>query len=264
MRIGFLGGDARMRIPAAKLLGRGHSVCSLAPIGVGVSAESAKELCAFSDILVFPTPASRDARTVAGTSLTVEMLPIEQRHADFGGYFPKNWRFPASKVFDCAFDESFLLRNAALTADGGIAAALSATERAFYGCRIAVIGYGRIAKMLLRRLSGFGVPVTVYARRREALADAALSGFSALPLEGDTLFSENIIFNTVPESVFGGVRVKAFAHVFDLGGGMPSRLLGQGEDSYPVTSMRGVPGVFAPTAAGEIIFDALSSFLSTL
>ena len=264
MRIGFLGGDARMRIPMEALGQRGYSIASLAPLGIGVATLDTAALCAFADVLVFPVPASKDGATLSGTGIPFSHLPVGAHHAVFGGFFPKDWQLKAHRVFDCALDEPFVLKNAALTADGGICAALSATERGFYGCSAAVIGHGRIARMLIRRLLGFGVPITVYARRPEALADAALLGCRAVPLQLDTVISEDILFNTVPAPVFDGVRAAHPVAVFDLGGGLPNALLSPSGDSIPVTSMRGVPGVFAPRAAGEIILDALLSFLNSL
>jgi hypothetical protein len=45
---------------------------------------------------------------------------------------------------------------------------------------------------------------------------------------------------------------------------MPSVLSRGDGGTLPVTAARGVPGVFAPTAAGEIIYESLALFLKTV
>lgn len=253
-----------MRVCAEGAIGKGYTVASLSPFGVGISVPSIEALCSFCDVLVLPVPATRDGEHILGTDVSLSSLPLSPRHAVFGGFFPKERLAPAHAVFDCAEKEDFLLKNAALTAEGAIASALQATGRSFYGCSIAVIGYGRIARFLLRRLSGFTKSLTVYARRPEALADAALCSYATSRLCEDSVIREEIIFNTVPEKVFARVSLSHPLYVCDLGGGMPAALATEGGDSFGVTAARGVPGVFAPTAAGEVILESLCSFLLTL
>ena len=261
MRIGFLGGDARMRVCAEGALRVHHSVASLAPFGVGISVPDTRALCSFCDVLVLPSPASRDGCLIAGTDIAFSSLPLDKRHAVFGGFIPNKWREKHPALYDCAEEESFLLKNAALTAEGGIATAMTASGRSFYGLSVGVIGYGRIAQILCTRLLGFGVRISVYARRAEALAHARLHGFDATPLQSDTVFSESILFNTVPEPVFAQTRVCGTLFAYDLGGGMESALSSLDGGTLSVVSMRGVPGVFAPTAAGEIILESLLAFI---
>lgn len=264
MRIGFLGGDARMRACAEGALQKGHSVASLSSFGEGVCVPSIQELCAFCELLVLPSPASRDGTLIAGTDIPFSRLPLSSHHAVFGGFMPKSWKTKGGYLYDCAESESFLLQNAALTADGAIATALSASGRAFFGTSIAVLGYGRIAKLLCARLRGFGVPVTVYARRAEARSEARLYGLHAKPLSSHTVFSEEMIFNTVPEPVFEGTSAPSARCAYDLGGGLPAVLPSPNGEGVRVVSMRGVPGVFAPTAAGEIILEELLRYIDHL
>ena len=250
-----------MRVCAEGALRAHHAVASLSPFGVGVSVPSVDALCDFCDVLALPSPASRDGYTIAGTDIPFSSLPLSRGHAVFGGFIPKKWRETHAELYDCAEDESFLLKNAALTAEGGIATALTASGRSLYGLSVGIIGYGRIAQLLCERLSGFGVPICVYARRKEALTLARLGGFAAMPLRRDTVFKESVLFNTVPEPVFGETRTRGTLFAYDLGGGLPSALEDESGTTLPVTAMRGVPGVFAPRAAGEIILESLLGFL---
>lgn len=246
-----------MRVCAEGALREGHTVASLSSFGVGTLLPSVSELCSFCELLVLPSPASRDGALISGTDVPFLRLPLCHLHTVFGGFIPKDWQKEGIPLYDCAESESFLLKNAALTADGAIATALSASGRAFYGLSVAILGYGRIAKLLAVRLCGFGVPVTVYARRAEARAEARLYGFCAKPLSADTVFSESVLFNTVPEPIFEKASTRGTLYAYDLGGGMPASLPSSLGEEVKVVSMRGVPGVFAPTAAGEIILEEL-------
>jgi len=247
-----------MRVCAALAARDGHCV-----IPYESGDDCARSLIQSSQVLVLPVPASRDGVHISGTELLFSSLPLPKDLAVFGGFIPASWK-NRDGIYDCAAEEPFTWANASLTAEGGIASALSATGRGFYGMRIAVLGFGRIAKLLLCKLSGFGVPITVYARRAEAIAEASLCGHTARPLDGQTVIEEDIIFNTVPAAVFAHIRAPRAVYCCDLGGGMPAEIDKSEGEKLTVTAARGVPGVFAPTAAGEIIYRSLSAFLETI
>lgn len=252
MRIGWIGSDARLTAFAAFAEKGGHTALRL---------QNEKELGSFLqriDFLVLPTPLSRDDIHINGTDIplcAVKNCPLPM----LGGYFPTDF---SPHAIDLAEDESYLLKNAALTAEGGIAAALSATERGFYGISVGVVGFGRIAKLLCARLTGFGIPITVYARREEARAEASLLGYRTLPLEKESVFEEELLFGTVPAKIYEQTQAPRALWAFDLGGGMPAALKKAESECIPVTSCRGVPGVFAPLAAGKIIYECFLRRLS--
>lgn len=253
MRIGFLGGDARMDACAALIEADGHTVLR------SHKNETLPACLKTAELLVLPSPATRDGVTVSGTDIpffALEGCPLPM----LGGFLPNTLR---GDVYDFASDECFLLKNAALTAEGGIASALTASGCGFYGLSLGVIGSGRIARLLLHKLSAFGAPRTLYARRPEAREEARLCGIRALPLEADTLFTEDILFNTVPAPVFAHTKVSRAKYVCDLGGGMPAELEGEDGARVSVTACKGVPGVFAPEAAGRIIYESLKEYLSS-
>lgn len=253
MRIGFLGGDARMDACAALIEADGHTVLR------SYKNETLPACLETAELLVLPSPATRDGVTVSGTDIPFSALagcalPM------FGGFLPDTLR---GDVFDLASDECFLLKNAALTAEGGIASALGASGCGFYGLTLGVIGAGRIARLLLHKLSAFGAPITLYARRASAREEARLCGIRALPLAADTLFTEDILFNTVPAPVFTGTKVSRARYICDLGGGMPAALEGADGTRVPVTACKGVPGVFSPEAAGRVVYEGLRDYLAS-
>lgn len=255
MKIGFFGGDERMAYLAEKTADAGYTV-GAASLRCRVSEEEIGALCRTCAVLVFPLPASRDGERVSGTDTRFSALSLPPALRVWGGAFPPGWKKDGVPLYDCFSEEPLQQKNAALTAQGAIRAALGATGRGFYGLSAAVIGYGRIGQYLARYLAGFGVPVTVYARREEVRAAAVLCGYRAKPLLREMHLPEPLVFGTVPAPVYSAVTADADAFCIDLGGGMPPKL-----GDAAVESARGVPGRFAPKGAAEILFESLSVFL---
>ena len=254
MQLGFVGGDARLSACAARAAEEGHRTYFY------TEGSPLDELLSLVDLLVLPVPLTKDGSFISGTRLPLKSLESVSVPM-LGGFVPAPL---ASRVYDIAAEEDFTLKNAALTAEGGIAGALSATGRSFYNLSVGVIGYGRIARLLLGRLASFGAPLTVYARKSDARTDASLRGIRAVSLEEDTVFTEEVIFSTVPAPVFGRNAVSRAIYVCDLGGGMPRALPRTSGGEVEVTSYRGVPGVFAPLAAGDIIYESLRAYIGRL
>ena len=205
-----------MRVCAEGLLRARHTVLSLSPFGVGVCLSSAQALTDGAEAVVLPSPATRDGVHIAGTDIPFSSLSFRAEQRVFGGFLPSAWKKDGVPLLDLSHSESFQLKNAALTAEGAIATALSASGRGFYGLSLAIVGYGRIGRLLAARLSGFGVPITVYARRKETRTEAALAGYKTHPLGEDTVFSESVLFNTVPEHVFARARARGVVNEFFL------------------------------------------------
>ena len=262
MRIGFTGGDSRMRVLADAALADGHTVASLAPFGVGLGVTDIEALCRFSEVVVLPVPSTRDGVHLCGTTLPLSSLPLSPRHAVFGGFLPPSFR--SERLLDIAYDERTVYKNAVLTAEGAIASLLTATGCGLLGLSVGVVGFGRIARSLVYRLRGFGVPITVYARRPEALTEAESLGCRAVMLSPTLTLAEDVILGTVPAPIYGQMRVRRPVYLADLGGGMPASLPTEEGEVLPVTAARGVPGVFAPRGAGLVLWEALRAFLDTL
>lgn len=255
MKIGFIGGDDRMACLAEQTAFAGYTV-GTASLRCSLPKEEIGALCENSDVLVLPVPASPDGERIGGTDVLFSSLSLPPALRVWGGAFPAGWKKEGIPLYDCLTEEPLQQKNAALTAQGAVRAALGATGRGFYGLSAAVIGYGRIGQYLARYLSGFGVPVTVYARREEVRAQAALCGYRARPFTPAMHLPDPLVFGTVPAPVYSAVTAEKNAFCMDLGGGMPP---GLGEAK--VISARGVPGRFAPVGAAEVLFDSLSAFL---
>lgn len=79
--------------------------------------------------------------------------------------------------YDYAKDEALLLQNAELTAEAALALLLERLPGPLAGSRILLCGFGRIGKLLARKLKALGADVTVSARKVQALELARILGY---------------------------------------------------------------------------------------
>ncbi len=306
--IAVIGGDRRMLHAAHRLAESGMTV-SLTGHGKGLpsASESALSCIASSDdvvrdavrdadILLLPLPATRDGRTVncpfapeANISLARIITAMKENPNLylFGGKLPAEFQEislradTTSRVIDYYDDEAFQLRNAYLTAEGALVLAGRETDSALRARTAAVIGYGRIGKLLARLLLAMGMEVTVCARRPEVLLWAATDGCHPM-LMGDTTRAgggmfplccgHSMIFNTVPAPVFDRellLRLEPDTLLVDLA----SPPYGVREEDAREAACRnglryirapGIPGQYAPRDAGYAIADCVIDALRRL
>lgn len=146
-------------------------------------------------------------------------------------------------------DPVYIVENAALTAEGAAELVMRRLPGAVLGASILIVGYGRIGSMLADRLALLGASVTVAARRPESRAEARARGHRAvdvteLPADPDA------VINTVPAPILSG----------DFGGALCVELAsapGGWADFTPVLRAHGLPGLYAPRAAADVMADAV-------
>lgn len=160
-------------------------------------------------------------------------------------------------------DERLLCENAYLTAEGAIAAAMRAGERAIKDCECLIIGWGRIGKALTELLVGMNAAVTVASRsergRNGAIERGAQTADTA-ELES-ALSGKQIVFSTPPARVLDERRLRALdedAMVIDLS----SAPYGVDLDAARRMGVRawrepGLPGRYCPQSAAESILRAI-------
>jgi len=155
--------------------------------------------------------------------------------------------------------EDYSVLGAIATAEGTIAEAVLRSGGTIHLSDCLILGYGRCAKPLARKLMGFGARVVVAVRRWEAACAAIADGcevldFTMLPRH---MFRFSYIFNTIPamilgEELLGGVAPEAT--IIDIAaapGGVDFALaeeLGLNAALCP-----GLPGKYSPRAAGESV-----------
>ncbi len=221
-----------------------------------------------ADALLLPVPVTKDGKTVLAP-LSSKKIALEELFSVlpgdctvFGGNIPPELPNGRQAV-DFLKDENFALDNALPTAENALGLAILHYEGLLSGSRAAVIGYGRIGRVLCRRLTALGARVTVFARRDESRRQARLSGVEALSIEDlpSRLNVTDIFFNTVPFRIFGK------DHILDI---RPDALYvelasppyGMEEENRKILRAKyllasGLPGKYSPRYAGKLIADVI-------
>lgn len=263
----FCGKDPRMKWAREFFRQSGH-ICRF----YGEKGENAIPEDCSAVILSLPsfTPDGKVNRSGALSSKEL-FSPLKAGTKIFGGMFSDGIIRECLEYNLIACDygglEDFALLNALPTAEAAVEIALSRLERTLFGARALVIGYGRIGKLLSRRLLSFGADVTVFARRIEILTEAQLDGCTAINTEQGLKksISHDICFNTVPAKIIGKASVENsscehFIELASLPGGFTEEAIKILGEKYLIA--RGLPGKYFPRTAGEIIYKTVSKMLS--
>ena len=166
------------------------------------------------------------------------------------------------RIFDLLKDEAFLVYNAILTAQGAICAYLKDSETALYGARCVVTGYGRIAKLLGTLLKANAAKVIVVARKYSDLEVIRAEGMTALHISalGKALQNADVVFNTVPERIFGEEELKsipAHARIIELASPPYGLNIAQAKEmGLNARIEAGLPGRYFPTSAAGAMLHA--------
>lgn len=256
MKTIIIGGDARFEYLARLLSERGESVglygreTCLWASAVGVEA-----LAHADNILVNCPPRAEvkleDVLTMASDAAQVITCGPGHPHSD------------DDRLVDLWKDETLLLKNARMTAEGAVASAMRASPKALSGMDCMVIGWGRIGRSLTEMLVALGARVAVASRtasgRNRAVergAEAADTGDIAAVLPG-----RKLIYNTAPAMVLDATaleHVDPDAMLIDLASppyGIDLRVAW----SRGLRAWRepGLPGRYCPYTAAKAILEAI-------
>ena len=265
-----------MLFAAANFAADGACVCTL---GFDINTErygnfknekSQAQALSGADIVVLPLPYSHDGERVFAPFseeeiMLCDILPqIGEKSLILGGKLPE--KFAARAVDYCA-REDFAVLNAVPTAEGAVKLALEETKLTLCGMRTAVLGFGRVGKILAKTLASLGADVTVFARKAEARAWA--KAFYCKAKNFDVLNAEigtfDCIFNTIPHKILFAedlARAKRGAVIIELAsapGGVEATEAARMGVRF--ISAQGLPGKTAPKSAGKIIYETLKEII---
>ena len=277
MRIAVLGGDRRTVHLARLLDGDGHRVTSFALERAALPSEVGKAGCLSAcvygaDLVLLPLPAEKGGYLNA--PLSAEELPMPALIEGLwpgqiliGGRLSQRSVTAAIRgglrVADLLDRPELSLGNAALTAEGAIGRLIERSERALWGSRALVLGWGRIGKLLSLRLRALGAEVTVAARAATDRALAEALGLRALgfgELDG-ALGDADFLVNTVParvltESQLCLIRPEALLLELASPPGGFDRALAE-NIGLQVACAPGLPGETAALSAAELLQKAV-------
>ena len=188
-----------------------------------------------------------------------------------GGMLPQALREHCGQAgipcYDLLERDDFAILNAISTAEGAILEAILASSGNLHLSPVLVLGYGRCAKPLVKKLLGLNAHVTVAARRWEAACAAVADGcevldFQLLPYH---LPRFAYIFNTIPAMVLPAALLPSIspeAVVIDIAtapGGVDfeaAEALGLCAKLCP-----SLPGKYAPRSTGESVAQTVRIIL---
>lgn len=169
--------------------------------------------------------------------------------------------------------ESFQINNALLSAEGAIYYAKQRLEQSIHSSNIAILGFGRIGKLLAYLLQLQGAKITICTRKESDYAWSKLAGFEGFKIktfgnESNLKMIDNkydIIFNTIPSWVMDESFVEKLDNetlIIDVASypfGIDESLVKKYNLKYFRES--GIPGRYAPQSAGEIIAQTIIDYI---
>lgn len=162
-------------------------------------------------------------------------------------------KLKGAEIVEYNTDEGYLVRNADITAEGAVWLLMNELDRTVSGRSVTVVGSGRIAKLLVSKLSALGAHVAVACRSSNERELFKAAGCEAVPIER---VSGDIVINTVPERVIGLENLRKNAILIELasrpGGFDPAEAEKRG---MKVIAAPGLPAKYAPRSAAEAIAD---------
>lgn len=260
------GGDRRQVYLYKAMKSEGYNADAF---GLGLSDNVGIEKIGSYDVVILPVPVSVDGITL-NTPLVDDEIYLEDIlsrltgiQTVLGGMCGKlNYN-----MIDYYENEELQMLNAIPTAEGAIQTAMENTDFTINQSKCLVIGYGRIGKMLAKRLADLGAFVCVCARSEKDLALANAYGYHNLCLShlGDNICGYDIIFNTVPKTIVNSEmlgKIDKGTLIIDLASKpygidmSAARALGR-----KVIIASGLPGKLSPKTSGLILKSIITKIL---
>ena len=218
IKIGVIGGDLRQLAAAAKLAENGYETAIFGfdsydgSVGTVTRCVSVEDAIRKADIIVLPLPYSVD-KIHLNTPLSQSEIHLEdifavinENQVVIGGKFDPVAESLAVrpekklKLIDYYDREDLMILNSVPTAEGAVNIAMQELPTTLSGCKVLVIGYGRIGKILAHKLNGLHTEVYVSARKHEDFAWIEAFGHKSIGYGEIDKYLEDfdVIFNTVP------------------------------------------------------------------
>ncbi len=267
-KILILGGDNRSLFLGEYLEKQKYHVCYFA-FSQADCYDTLTDALNDADYIILPLPLTRDRitlnaplfdRTVLISDIFAAATPEK---SFFGGQLPHSFceELEARGSFYCDYFEldELAVYNAVPTAEGVVGVLVKELPITIHGMNCAVIGYGKVGKVLALTLKALGANVTIFARKETDLADAFSKSLDYR--EFKTLSTENQSFdaliNTVPTKVIGTEELNklnpecVLIEIASAPFGIDFQAAK--EKAFTVVKASSLPGKVAPKSAGEII-----------
>jgi len=280
--IWVLGGDLRQAHLARLLCQDGYIVHTFALDQSGVSDpalihETTLDQLDSADVVILPMPIStKDANLFAPFSKQITSLDelldhLKAQQLLLGGRLdPRTCaaaRLRGLSILDYFAREELAVANCVPTAEGCLQLALEHLPITIHGCRILVLGYGRVARITAQRFAALGGQVTVAARKYDQFAWAQSAGHDILSIRhlSGNLDRFDLVVNTVPSIILGAQELQELSPdclVIDLASfpGGVDREAAKELDRKVIWALS-LPGSTAPVSAANIMRQTICHIL---
>ncbi len=280
-KIAIIGGDLRIIKLAEMLAKDGNEIYTFGINNVEgtIQCENIKKALQNVEIVIGPIPFSSNGTTInmpfSDKSLSIRELmhAVNAKILIAGGIAPEVYELANDEyieIIDIMKREELAVLNTIATAEGTIQVAIENTNKILHGSKVLILGFGRIGKVLARKLSGLSVQVTCAARKDEDLAWIEAYGHKSTNINniGENLKQYDIIINTVPHMVLTEERlqyVKKDALLIDLAsnpGGIDKKIVK--DLNLKFVWALSLPGKVAPTTSAEFIKETIYNILKEI
>jgi len=285
--LGILGGDLRY-IRLAEILAQENNtvnvygfeeykeLSNIKNIGIKKSFE---EISEDSDILIAPIPFSKDRKNLH-MPYSKEKILIEnflkkcENKLVLAGSISEAVKNKAKEyrvnLIDLLENEELTIYNTIATAEGTIKILIENTENNLHGSKILILGFGRVAKTLAKKLQALDVKVTCAARKKQDLAWIETYGYKETNINElkENLYQYYCIINTAPNIILTEERlqyVNKKCLLVDLAsapGGFDREIIERRKLKY--NWALALPGKVAPLATAKYIKNAIYDVLSNI
>ena len=241
--------------------------------------ESIKKAIQEVEIIIGPIPFSSNGKTINMPFSEKEVTIREMMHVInakvliAGGISPEVYELANDEyieIIDIMKREELAVLNTIATAEGTIQIAIENTNKIIHGSEVLILGFGRIGKVLARKLAGLSAKVTCAARKDEDLAWIQAYGHKATNINsiGENLKHYDIIINTVPHIILNEEKlkyVKKDCLLIDLAsnpGGIDKKAVKDNQLKF-VWALS-LPGKVAPTTSAEFIKDTIYNIIKEI
>ena len=246
MHIFIPGNDARMQLLKEEALARGHTLTD----------------AIYCDTGILPLPDSRSSVVqlsgIDGQGRTLLHGRLESSQLE--SLRQQGWRLKNIQE-----DANYVQKNALISAEGALFAAMQRVDFALRSAQCAVVGYGRIGQELTRLLLALGAEVRVAARRLESRQKAFQIGAQAYDTTQlqHALDGVQLLFNTVPVQVIDAQALSALtpgALVMELASPPYGFDLQTARDmGFDAVLESGIPSRYAPRTAARLLMDFMEA-----
>ncbi len=222
------------------------------------------------DFVILPLPYSRDKKNISAP-LSSKLIPIDtilefgKEKTFFGGMLDGEKFGKAS--YDYYENEELKVFNAIPTAEGALSIALNESTETIHGCKTAVIGFGRIGRILGNMLKNLNSDVTVVHRSNKDDAWCSAFGLASANVRDlqSVLKDKKIIFNTVPfvlmtKDILHNLRRDVI--IIDLASAPGGINYEEGKNlGLNVIKALSLPGKLSPVTAGKAIKKSIYNII---